>query len=188
MTINEGPFHERSEAIIQTPVAPTVVQQTPVGEYVAAPVVAAPVVGARVRSAYSSHFEPDAIIAAIVGLALLLLGLIAVTRGGFDGEMSDPVVEVLGFTHTTTLGLIEVAIGVCLLIAGATRSRSGAMFFGALLGVGAFVGAVQTESFDKSLALESSMAWLAVIAGAVVVLSALMLPRFARHSTVIEDV
>ena len=183
MTINEGPFHERSEAIIQTPVAPTVVQQTPVGEYVAAPVAAA-----RVRSAYSSHFEPDAIIAAIVGLALLLVGLIAVTRGGFDGEMSEPVVEVLGFTHTTTLGLIEVAIGVCLLIAGATRSRSGAMFFGALLGVGAFVGAVQTESFDKSLALESSMAWLAVIAGAVVVLSALMLPRFARHSTVIEDV
>jgi hypothetical protein len=174
MTINEGPYHERSEAVIETPIAQTI--------------VATPVAGTRVRRAYSSHFEPDAVIAALVGLALLLVGLIAVTRGGFDGKMSDPVVEVLGFTHTTTLGLIEIALGVFLLIAGATRSRSSAMFFGAVLGVAGFVGAVQTESFNESLALESSMAWLVVIAGVVVVLSAVMMPRFARQSTVIENV
>lgn len=186
MTMNDGPYHERTEAIIEnapvieTPVAQTVVQQ---GGYVATPVASA-----RVRRAYSSHFEPDAVIAALVGLVLLLVGLIAATRGGFDGEMSDPVVEVLGFTHTTTLGIIEVALGLCLLIAGATRSRSGAMFFGAVLGVAGFVGAVQSESFTESLAIESSMAWLAVLAGVVVVLSALMLPRFAKHSTVIENV
>lgn len=184
MTIND-PYHERTEAIIESPVAQTVVQQ---GGIIATPVVATPIVGARVRRAYSSHFEPDAIIAALVGLVLLLVGLIAATRGGFDGKMSDPVVEVLGFTHTTTLGLIEVVLGLALLIAGVTRSRSGAMFFGAVLGVGGFVAAVQTKSFAKSLAIESSMAWLAVVAGVVVVLSALMLPRYARHSTVIENV
>lgn len=182
MTIND-PYHERTEAIIEMPVAQTVTHQTAGGD-----VIATPVVGTQVRKAYSSHFEPDAIIAALVGLALLLVGLIAITRGGFDGDMSDPVVEVLGFTHTTTLGLIEIAIGVCLLIAGATRSRTGALFFGAVLGVAGFVGAVQTESFNTSLALESSLAWLAVIAGVVVVLSALMLPRFARHATIIESV
>jgi hypothetical protein len=181
MTIND-PYHERTEAIIEMPAAGSVVQTT------AGDVVASPVVGTRVRKAYSSHFEPDAAIAALVGLVLLLVGLIAITRGGFDGKMSDPVVKVLGFTHTTTLGLIEIAIGVCLLIAGATRSRPGALFFGAVLGVAGFVGAVQTDSFSTSLALESSMAWLAVLAGVVVVLTAMMLPRFARHSTVIEHV
>ncbi len=181
MTINDGPYHERTEAIIESPVAHTVVNQ---GEYV----VATPVAAAQVRTATSSRFAPDAIIAAIAGLVLLLVGLIAITRGGFDGKMSDPVVEVLGFTHTTTLGLIEAALGVLLLIAGVTRSRPGAMFFGAILGIGGFVGAVQTSSFKESLALESSMAWIAVAAGVVVVLSALMLPRFARHSTVVEQV
>ncbi len=185
MTMNHGPYHEQTEAIIEAPAAQTVVQQ---GGVVATPVVATPVVGSRVRRASSSHFEPDAIIAALVGLVLLLVGLIAATRGGFDGQMSDPIVEVLGFTHTTTLGLIEVALGLALLAAGVSRSRSGAMFFGAVLGVAGFVGAVQTESFAKSLAIESSMAWLAVLAGVVVVLSALMLPRFAKHSTVIENV
>lgn len=185
MTMNDGPFHERTEAIIESPAARTVVHQ---GEVVATPVVATPVSAAQVRTARSSRFEPDAIIAALAGLAMLLVGLIAITRGGFDGPMSDPVVEVLGFTHTTALGLIEVGVGLCLLIAGVTRSRSGALFFGAVLGIAGFVGAVQTESFKESLAIESSMAWLAVLAGIVIVLSALMLPRFARHSTVIEQV
>ena len=91
--------------------------------------------------------------------------------------MSDPVVQVLGFTHTTTLGLIEIGIGLFLLISAAARSRSGELFFGAVLGIAGFVGAVQTESFDKNLALESSLAWLAVVAGAVVVLAALLMPR-----------
>jgi hypothetical protein len=112
--------------------------------------------------------------------------LIAVIRGGFAGPMSTPVVKVLGFTHTTTVGLIEVGLGACLLINGAMRSRAGAMFFGGLLGVGGFVGAVQTSSLHTSLALEASMAWIAVVAGGVVVLAALLLPRFARSSSTIR--
>lgn len=186
MTMNHGPYHEQTEAIIEreqfveTPVSQTAVQQ--------GGIVATPVAGSRVSKAYSSHFEPDAVIAALVGLVLLLVGLIAVIRGGFDGEMSEPVVEVLGFTHTTTLGIIEIGLGLCLLIAGATRSRSGALFFGAVLGVAGFVAAVQSESFTTSLAIESGMAWLVVLAGVVVVLSALMLPRFAKQSTVIQNV
>ena len=75
-----------------------------------------------------------------------------------------------------------------MLLSGATRSRSGEIFFGAVLGIGGFVGAVQAESFDKSLALESSMAWLSVFAAVVVVLAALMLPRYARQSTTIANV
>ena len=137
-------------------------------------------------TAYTSRFAPDAIIAAVVGLALLLIGLIAITRGGFDGAMSLPVVKVLGFTHTTTLGLIEIAIGVCLLISGASGSRSGAVFFGAVLGIGGFVGAAQTDSFKRNLALQSGFAWLMVIGAVVVVLSALVMPRFISRRTVVR--
>jgi hypothetical protein len=83
--------------------------------------------------------------------------------------------------------LIEIGIGAALLICGATSSRSGELFFGCVLGVAGFVGAVQTSSFRKSLALESSMAWVAVVIAAIVVVSALLLPRFARHSTSVEQ-
>ena len=166
MTATEGPHPEHTEA----------------REVVAA----APAVERQVRTTSgSSRYAPDAVIAALVGLVLLVIGLIAIVRGGFSGPMSDPVVNVLGFTHTTTLGLIEIGVGVCLLVSGAARSRAGAMFFGGILGVAGFVGAVQTKSFDTALALESSMAWLAVVAGAVVVLAALLLPRFAKQSSTI---
>lgn len=189
MTFTEGPTHERSDVFVQPPQAATVVD-TPV---VDSPVrqVVAPAVSTgsgQVRTAYASRYAPDAIIAALAGLVLLVVGLIAIVRGGFDGPMSTPVVSVLGFTHTTTLGLIEIAIGLCLLLSGAARSRTGEVFFGAVLGIGAFVGAVQTDSFKKSLALESGMAWLAVCGAVVVVLSAMLMPRFARQSTTISNV
>jgi len=136
-----------------------------------------------VRTSYWSRFAPDAVITAIVGLILLLVGLIAVTRAGTDGAMSSPVVKVLGFTHTETLGLIEIAFGIVLLICGATLARGATLFFAAVLGIGAFVGAVQEASFRKNLALESGMAWLVVLAAAVVVVSTLIMPRFVTRAT-----
>jgi hypothetical protein len=187
MTFTEGPLHERNEAVVQEPAAAVV--DVPVNGQVvvpAAPVVA-PASAGQVRTSYASRFAPDAIIAGIAGLVILVVGLIAVVRGGFDNDMKD-VVEVAGFTHTTILGLIEIAIGLALLLSGATRSRSGEIFFGTVLGVAGFVGAVQTESFTDSLALESSMAWIAVVVGLVVVLAALVLPRYARQSTVVANV
>lgn len=137
----------------------------------------------EVSTTYGSRFAPDAIVAALVGLGLLLAGLIVIIRAGFSDPLAEPVIDFLGFNHTATTGLIEIAIGLCLLISGASRSRSGGMFFGAVLAVVGFVGAVQTDSFSKSLALESKLAWLAVIAGVVVVFAAMFLPRFAQSST-----
>lgn len=179
MTVTEGPYQERHATVFEAPIAaPAAPVDAPVL------VSTSPVVG-QVRRTYNSRSAPDAIIAALIGLVLLVVGLIAITRGGFDGPMSAPVVKVLGFTHTTTLGLLEIGIGLLLLIAGATRSRGGELFFGSVLGIAGFVGAVQTSSFEKSLALESSMAWLSVIAGVVVALSALLMPRFTNRTTAI---
>ena len=191
MTFTEGPIHERSDVFVQPPAGAVI--ENPVGPVVEAPVgqvivPAVPVPAGQVRTAYAARYAPDAVIAALVGLVLLVVGLIAIVRGGFDGPMSDPVVSVLGFTHTTSLGLIEIGIGLCLLLSGAARSRTGEVFFGAILGIGAFVGAVQTDSFKKSLALESAWAWLCVFAAIIVVLAAMLMPRFARNSTTIANV
>ncbi len=210
MSIENGPTFERREVAYDTdaPVAPAVantplvhdqryVQVQPVVDRVLvdpavaqAPVVAqAQVVApAGVQTSFSRRFAPDAIIAAVFGLILLLVGLLAITRGGFDGPMSEPVVQVLGFSHTTTLGLIDIAAGAFLLIAGATTSRSGAIFMSSVLGIGAFVGALQTKSFEKSLALESSFAWLVVIGSIVVLLSALLLPRYITRNRTVRPI
>ena len=185
MSFTEGPLHERSDVVVQSPAAAVVEVPVSNGQVI---VPSTPVSGGQVRKANASRFAPDAIIASIAGLVILVVGLIAIVRGGFDGPMSLPVVDVVGFTHTTVLGLIEIAVGGALLISGATQSRSGEVLFGSALGIAGFVGAVQTASFTRTLALESSMAWLAVFVGVIVVLSALMMPRFSRSSTSIQHI
>jgi hypothetical protein len=169
---------------------------------VAAPVVAAapavPVVDTvmvqpaavhqTVATSYGRRYAFDSVVVGLVGLAFLLVGLIAMTRAGFDGSMRDPVVEVLGFTHTATLGIIEAGIGLCLLLCAATMTRGGSVFFGLVLGVGAVVGAVQTESFTSSLALESGLAWLSVLAAVLVVLVSLLVPRMVTRTDRVEAI
>jgi hypothetical protein len=154
------------------------------------PVVQQPVIvqpapeGSRQFStSYVGRFAIDSIIVAAVGLALTVVGLLAVTRAGIHGPMNSPVVKVLGFTHTESLGILETAIGVLLLICAAATSRSASIFFGLILGVGGFIGAVQTKSFTRSLALESGLAWLAVFAAVLVVAASLVVPRIVTRST-----
>jgi uncharacterized membrane protein HdeD (DUF308 family) len=149
-------------------------------------VEAVPAVAPHTESVHATtrrHFAFDAIVAAAVGVALLLFGLIAIVRAGFDGPNSEPVVDVLGFDHTTNLGLIEIGLGLGLLLAGAFASRAAAIFFAAILAIGGFVAAVETDSFRDDLAIESSFAWLMVAAGALVILVSLLVPRVARTTT-----
>ena len=190
----EGPRVVREEVPVagrpvieaQPLAARPVVEPQVVVDPAATPVAAAPVVvapAAAVRTTSFRRFAPDAVIAAVVGLVVLVVGLLAIVRGGFDGTMETPVVEVLGFTHTTTLGLIEVVLGGLLLICGVSSWRSGALFFGSIMAIGGFIGAVQTESFATSLALESGLAWLVMLGGIAVVASALLIPRYVSRTS-----
>ena len=187
MTSTQGPQYERSEVYAQQMPPPVVTERVVVPEERIV-VPAAPVAARRVETASAVQFSPDAVIAVVIGLVLLVTGLIVIVRAGFDSPLNQPVVSVLGFTHTATLGIIEVLLGLCLLASGAARSRGAEIFFGLVLAVVGFVGGVQTSSFRTSLALESGWSWLCFVAGAITVLAALLLPRVARHSTVVERV
>jgi hypothetical protein len=174
-------------AVVEPAMAAPVAAVTPVAPVVER-VVVQPAVHQTVATSYGRRYAVDSVVVGLVGLAFLVIGLIAVTRAGLDGSMRDPVVEVLGFTHTATLGIIEAGIGLCLLLCAATMTRGGSVFFGLLLGIGGFVGAVQIDSFKDSLALESGLAWLAVIAAIVVVLASLLVPRMVTSTNRVEAI
>lgn len=172
--------------LVEPAVAPQVA--TPVVPVVEAVAVQPAAVHQTVATSYGRRYAFDSVVVGLVGLAFLIVGLIAMTRAGFDGSMREPVVNVIGFTHTATLGIIEAGIGLCLLLCAATMTRGGSVFFGLLLGVGAVVGAVQTDSFKSSLALESGLAWLSVIAAVVVVLVSLLVPRMVTRTDRVEAI
>jgi len=192
VAMDETLVQPATQPMVAQPVAPVVtatpvVAAPPVVEQVVVPQQVAHQRHQQVATSYGQRWAFDSVIVGIVGLAMTIVGLVAVTRAGLDGSMDEPVVKVLGFTHTSTLGLIEAGIGVCLLICAAATARAGAVFFGLVLFVGAIVGAVQTDSFRRSLALQSGLAWLAVIAAAIVVLVSLLVPRMATRTTRVES-
>jgi hypothetical protein len=150
------------------------------------PQIAAVASESHVRTTTARRFAPDAIVAGLVGLLSLVIGLLVVVRAGIDAPLSDPVTSVLGFTHTATLGLIEVGLGLFLLLAASARSRGAAMFGGLAMVVAGVVGVAQYSSFRESLALEQGWAWIVLIAGIVVAGSSLLLRRSAMRSTVVE--
>jgi len=190
------PTDVRTDVVTEPVIAEPVVAQPVVAQRVVAqpvPVVERVVVPQRavhttVATSSQRRIAFDSFIVGLIGLALTIVGLIAATRAGFDGPMDQPVVSVIGFTHTTTLGIIEAVMGILLLISAAATSRSAAVFFGLVLGVGGIVGAVQTDSFRRSLALESGLAWLVVVAAAVVVLVSLLVPRMDTSTARVESV
>ena len=139
-----------------------------------------------VRRSYQTQFAPDSIVAGVVGLGLVVVGLIAVLRAGLSSPIDEPIVQILGFNHTALLGLIEIGIGLLLLASAAMSSRSGEIFYGVVLGIAGFVGAVQSDSFRESLALEPAMGWIAGALGLLIVATALLVPRFGKRSTTLS--
>ena len=89
------------------------------------PVVERPVAQPAVTevSTRSRRFALDSFITGLVGVGLVIVGILAVTRAGTDGPMDEPVVKVFGYTHTATLGFIELGLGALLLVAAALRSH-----------------------------------------------------------------
>ena len=173
--------------VVQATPAAAVPEQVVVAQPVQHVVVAQPVRPARRWVATTRGFRQvwDSVIVGAVGTVLLLFGLIAFVRAGTDGPWDQPVVEVLGFTHTAILGIVEMAFGILLLLSAVSLSRGAATFFGALLAIGGFVRAVQTESFQRTLALESSLAWWMVAAGVLVVIVSAIVPRVVVTRTTV---
>jgi len=126
---------------------------------------------------------PGQIISLVVGAAFIVVGVIALVRAGLDGTLDDPVVEVMGYTHTAWLGIAEVAVGVILLLAGSTAAgRSLSVVMGALVAIaGALVLAIP-EDLPEELGLEKSFGWPLLISGIVVAVAAMVVPAWRSHT------
>jgi hypothetical protein len=118
----------------------------------------------------------------VIGILAIALGVWSLIKTGLNTDhIFTPSKEVLGLPHTPPLALGEIAFGILLLIAS-VLGRFGA-FLVALLGVVAVACGVVVVSDYRSArvarwtAASHDNGWLAILIGAVLVLSA-VLPMF----------
>jgi hypothetical protein len=167
------------EAVTESPVDEAVT------ESVASAPAAAPVVAARaetVRTVRTTKYTPSAVVAAVVAIAMLVLGGITVGRAGFDGSLGQPVVTVAGFTATALLGLIVFGFGAVLLIAAVARQRYVILALGIIGGVAGLIAVFEPTVGGDSLPIERELGIWTAIAMAAIVVSAL-LPTVSRVNT-----
>jgi hypothetical protein len=161
------PVAAPTERVVVTPTAPpatTVIRE--------APGVAA--TDQVVRRSVSA-FSPSQIVHGVAAVVLLLIGAIAVARGGFDGPAENQVGSVLGIEVTTPIGLALLAAGLLLAIAALTPSgRPFGGFVGVLVAVGGVVIIAAHEDLQSDLRTEPALGWILLVVGIVSVVAAFL--------------
>jgi hypothetical protein len=121
---------------------------------------------------------PGQLVGLIVGVGMLILGTVALTRSGLDfNSLYSPHVEVAGLHHTPLLGVVEVVFGLLVMAASAVPGTVRGLLV--LLGVGALaagvvaLAATGTWLHDRFGAHRAN-GWLCIVDGALLVLAAML--------------
>jgi hypothetical protein len=111
----------------------------------------------------------------LAGVTSLVFGIGAIALAGLAGSITEPVVDVFGFSHTPLLGVIEVGAGVVLILAALIP---GGRWVAALVGGGAIAGgALILAEYDwtqTELAAEQRFGWVAIGIGAAAYIGAMV--------------
>lgn len=199
----------RSTTVTEPGVVPTVAVPTtavpvdgtfaaPVGQEsipVAATVPVAPAVAVPVEPTVHKHvvvdsrrrISPSAVVATIAAIVLMLWGAIVVARAGLSDGLDTPVVDVAGYTATAVLGLIVLAGGFLLLLAGLARSRAAIVFLSIVMAVGAATLVIEPTTAQNTLAAERDFGVAALIVLGITAVVALVTPdvdRIARRERI----
>jgi hypothetical protein len=102
------------------------------------------------------------------GAVLVIMGILALMRGGVEGSWSDPLVLVNGWPHSPLLGLLEVLAGVAMIIV--SPSPMSELIVGASIAVLGVVALLEPQVLDESLTIDPGHAWRIVAIGCVAVL------------------
>lgn len=128
----------------------------------------------------STTMGPGQILGGLAGVALTIVGVLAVVRSGIDASLTEPVVEVFGLQQSALVGATEILAGL-LMVAGAASvlNRSLLGFIGGLVFVAGIVLAAASGSILEDLGTTRSTGTFLIVIGVIAMVSA-MLPTVTR--------
>jgi hypothetical protein len=115
------------------------------------------------------------IVAMVAAGVAVVMGLIALLRVDWGVGLDGPAVDVAGMAFTPWVAIITVAVGVVALAAAAFPGRGSKFVVGAVLACGGIGIIAASDANRANLDVERAHGWLALLVGAVLVLSGLLL-------------
>lgn len=129
-------------------------------------------------------FAPGQLVSLAAGALLVAIGAVALIRAGLGEPLSRPTVEVLGWTHTAWLGLVEIGVGALLMLVGASVwGKWMSVFLGAAMVVAGVIVRAEPGGIPEELGVEQAMGWPLIALGALVALAAMILPVWRTTTT-----
>jgi hypothetical protein len=140
------------------------------------------------RTSPRMRFDLLQVVAWVLGLALVVGGLVAVARAGFeDLGLSDPVVEVGGQPATPLLAMLWLLLGIALLAAGTGEvSERGLRIGGVVLGIVGAVWLIEHGAFAPYLGVDQESGRLLLVMGVALVAASYVPPLSVARPGVSE--
>lgn len=134
-------------------------------------------------------FAPGQVVSLAAGVALVVVGAIALMRAGVGEPLASPTVDVLTYSHTAWLGLAEIGLGALLILAGTGAwGRPLSVLLGAATVSAGVLVLAEPGQMPEELGLEKAYGWPLVILGAVVALAAMALPVWRRRTLTDDEI
>ena len=134
------------------------------------------------RSVARAPWSPAQIVALVIGAIFAIIGAVALARTGINfNNLASHHVTVAGFDQTPVLGIIELAVGLFLIGAGAVPggARGSMTFFGVLLlGFGIVVNIANntTASIHRWAGNGDGTGWFFAVCGVILLVTAMVAP------------
>ena len=119
----------------------------------------------------------------VVGVVLLAFGIVVVVRAGLGRPLEEPQVVVAGLTHTATIALVELGLGLALLLCALSpggRILSG--LIGMTMLAGGLIFLADPSGLLADLRTESDLGWLGVVGGGALLLALLATAVRTSHA------
>jgi hypothetical protein len=128
-------------------------------------------------------WSPAQLIGLIIGIFFVVLGVVAVNRSGFDTDhIYTPHIAVWHLPHSPLLAVSEIGFGILVILASVVpgASRVAMTILGAIALVFGIIVLANGWQADLThwLAASHRTGWLFTIAGAVLILTAWLMPVF----------
>ena len=133
-----------------------------------------------------ARWNPIQLLPFLSGLALVVMGGVALARAGFDSGLTGIEVQAGWLHHTPLLGLIHLGVGLALMIAGAVRGvdRGALAFLGSVMLVFGAIVFIEPDGMHDSLATHTSHGATYLVIGVLTLLAAVVLGWSRRRVVV----
>jgi hypothetical protein len=116
--------------------------------------------------------SPLQMLVALIGAALVALGIAVLVRGGVSGAFDEHSTRIFGIDHTPRVGTVEIIAGVLLML---TSLRAATAVIASLIGTAMVAAGVMvlvgSDSLQRDIGMNDAGGWVAIVTGAVIVIA-----------------